>query len=89
MVGKLLNLLYREFREKRLGIEIVKDTVELSLQTELEIIKHHQGVLGQILHEVGYSRVYMLVMSCFKGVVHSSQNFYFSNPYLQPDGINS
>ena len=44
--------LSRDFREKRLGIEMVKDTVELSLQTELEIIKHHQDVFKQILKEV-------------------------------------
>ncbi|XP_023330307.1 tektin-4 [Eurytemora carolleeae] len=41
----------KELREKRLGIELVKDSVELSLQTELEIIKHHQDVFKQILKE--------------------------------------
>jgi len=55
MISQNLNKRYvlsREFREKRLGIELVKDSVELSLQTELEIIKHHQDVFKQILKEV-------------------------------------
>ena len=42
----------REFREKRPGTELVKDTVELSLQTEQEIIKQHQEILKGMLTEV-------------------------------------
>ena len=64
MISQNLNKRYvfsREFREKRLGIELVKDSVELSLQTELEIIKHHQDVFKQILKEVDvFLRIYYL-----------------------------
>jgi hypothetical protein len=43
---------YRDLREKRIGIEMVKDSVELGLQTEAEIIHHHQEILRSILTEV-------------------------------------
>ena len=47
-----LMIMIREFREKRPGTELVKDTVELSLQTEQEIIKQHQEILKGMLTEV-------------------------------------
>jgi hypothetical protein len=47
---------YRDLREKRIGIEMVKDSVELGLQTEAEIIRHHQELLRSILAEVKQKR---------------------------------
>ena len=48
----MIMMMIREFREKRPGTELVKDTVELSLQTEQEIIKQHQEILKGMLTEV-------------------------------------
>ena len=52
MIKMIMIIMIREFREKRPGTELVKDTVELSLQTEQEIIKQHQEILKGMLTEV-------------------------------------
>ena len=50
----------RENRERRIGIDRVKDTVEKRLQEENETILHYQQLMRELVNQV----IIILIMCC-------------------------
>ena len=58
--GSLRLRLCRENRERRIGIDRVKDTVEKRLQEENETILHYQQLMRELVNQV----IIILIMCC-------------------------